>query len=167
MRFSGREEDKLNQIYESMIVEEFIDVDKIVDIIYSKKGSAQGLGELLKDMIFVKKGRKSLTYSAKEITKRLMKAGLTKEEVGEVRTVFAESIKTAIDKVFKKHGISQKRVEIDKAWFGGYSIYKNAIDDFIMAKDDGLPEFPLEGEVMEIAEKLVRMKLKNYLAKRK
>jgi len=122
--------------------EDFISIEDMMSIIYTKKGSLKTLKQKLMDLLQDTSGNKPI-WDYNEIKKRLMSAGLSSNEVGELRDIFTQSI-DAILKLKKVDDIS-----IIKGNFNIYSFPKE-----------------YENEVYSKVEKIIKIKWMNYLKNR-
>lgn len=114
--------------------EDFISIEDMMSIIYTKKGSSKTLKQKLMDLLQDTSGNKPI-WDYNEIKKRLMSAGLSSNEVGELRDIFTQSI-DAILKLKKVDDIS-----IIKGNFNIYSFPKE-----------------YENEVYSKVEKIIKIK---------
>jgi hypothetical protein len=114
--------------------EDFISIEDMMSIIYTKKGSLKTLKQKLMDLLQDTSGNKPI-WDYNEIKKRLMSAGLSSNEVGELRDIFTQSI-DAILKLKKVDDIS-----IIKGNFNIYSFPKE-----------------YENEVYSKVEKIIKIK---------
>jgi hypothetical protein len=120
--------DIIKKIDRFLVNEEFIDPDEILDIILAKKKTFWD-----KVSIHIKGDQDVVEinpfyFDYENISKKLMKRGLTKNEIGEVRSIFVEAYAKALDEVMKKYKYSYELTGKDDIRKDNFQLYNLPYD---------------------------------------